>query len=95
MTPPGKVLIEITPGSYLFNIIDEDGIALFAEKYLLDASDRLQRIRQFTAPEVRDMQSISEIRKKIDATRSSLVALATLLHEAEEKSEGGGFTQFF
>lgn len=88
-----KVLIECTPGACLFTIVDEDGIPVFAEKYLPNERGDLKRHREFSPHGALAASQANALRRCIEVAAPGLFALAEVLNEIEDKSFGGGFVE--
>lgn len=88
-----KVLIECTPGACLFTIVDEDGIPVFAEKYLSNERGELMRHREFSPHGALAGSQANALRKCIEVAAPGLFALAEVLNEIEDKAYGGAFME--
>ena len=94
MKAPDKVMIECTPGACLFTLVDEDGIALFAEKFIMNDKGELEQTREFIAPGIQDAANAAAIRKRIAQIAPGCFSLAQLLHVIEEEVEKKSFFGF-
>lgn len=91
MKAPDKIAIECTPGACLVHIIDEDGMVIRSEKYLMNKSGEIRLSGQ---AELRSDRRTEEIRKKIAEATPGLFELSKLLHKIEDQAYGGGFSEF-
>lgn len=91
MKAPDKIAIECTPGACLVHVIDEDGMVIRSEKYLMNKDGEIRLSGQ---TELRGDRRTEAIRKKIAEAAPGLFALSKLLHRIEEESYGGAITEF-
>lgn len=91
MKAPDKIAIECTPGACLVHVIDEDGMVIRSEKYLMTKDGEIRLSGQ---TELRGDRRTEAIRKKIAEAAPGLFALSKLLHRIEEESYGGAITEF-
>ena len=91
MKAPDKIAIECTPGACLVHVIDEDGMVIRSEKYLMNKDGEIRLTGQ---TELRSDRRTEAIRKKIAEAAPGLFALSKLLHKIEDQACGGGFAEF-
>lgn len=94
MKAPEKIQIECTPGVCLVHIIDEDGMAIFSERFMMNEAGEIRPVREFTSPNARGLPQLSAIRKKIAEATPGLLSLSKLLHKIEDESFGGVIVEF-
>lgn len=93
MRVPDKIAIECTPGACLVHIIDEDGIVIFSEKFLMNEAGEIRPVREFSSPTSPCFPQLSAIRKKIAEAMPGLLSLSKLLHKIEDESFGGAIVE--
>ena len=91
MKAPEKIQIECTPGVCLVHIIDEDGMVIRSEKYLMNKNGEIRLSGQ---TELRSDRRTQAIREKIAEATPGLFALSKLLHKIEDESFGGAIVEF-
>lgn len=91
MKAPDKISIECTPGACLVHIIDEDGMVIRSEKYLMNNDGEIRLSGQ---TELRSDRRTEAIRKKIAEATPSLFELSKLLHKIEDQAYGGVIVEF-
>lgn len=91
MKAPEKIQIECTPGVCLVHIIDEDGMVIRSEKYLMNKNGAIRLSGQ---TELRSDRRTEAIREKIAEATPGLFALSKLLHKIEDESFGGAIVEF-
>ena len=94
MKAPDKIAIECTPGACLVHVIDEDGMVIFSEKFLMNEAGEIRPVREFTSPNARALPQLSAIRKKIAEAIPALLSLSKLLHKIEDQAYGGVIVEF-
>ena len=91
MKAPEKIQIECTPGACIVHIIDEDGMVIRSEKYLMNKNGEIRLSGQ---TELRSDRRTQAIREKIAEATPGLFALSKLLHKIEDESFGGAIVEF-
>lgn len=91
MKAPEKIQIECTPGACIVHIIDEDGMVIRSEKYLMNKNGEIRLSGQ---TELRSDRRTEAIREKIAEATPGLFALSKLLHKIEDESFGGAIVEF-
>jgi len=91
MKAPEKIQIECTPGACIVHILDEDGMVIRSEKYLMNKNGAIRLSGQ---TELRSDRRTEAIREKIAEATPGLFALSKLLHKIEDESFGGAIVEF-
>lgn len=91
MKAPDKIAIECTPGACLVHIIDEDGMVIRSEKYLMNKDGEIRLSGQ---TELRSDRRTEAIREKIAEAMPGLLSLSKLLHKIEDQAYGGVIVEF-
>ena len=91
MKAPEKIQIECTPGACIVHILDEDGMVIRSEKYLMNKNGEIRLSGQ---TELRSDRRTAAIREKIAEATPGLFALSKLLHKIEDESFGGAIVEF-
>lgn len=91
MKAPDKIAIECTPGACLVHVIDEDGMVIRSEKYLMNKDGEIHLSGQ---TELRSDRRTEAIRKKIAEATPGLFELSKLLHKIEDQAYGGVIVEF-
>lgn len=91
MKAPEKIQIECTPGACIVHILDEDGMVIRSEKYLMNKNGEIRLSGQ---TELRSDRRTEAIREKIAEATPGLFALSKLLHKIEDESFGGAIVEF-
>ena len=94
MKAPDKIAIECTPGACLVHVLDEDGMAIFSERFMMNEAGEIRPVREFTSPNARALPQLSAIRKKIAEAMPAILPLSGLLHKIEDESFGGVIVEF-